>query len=57
MALMNLAFVGGLCVFWCGLAFCKSVFLSVFRYLSFLKRALYVFLSFKIYLKACKYAI
>lgn len=57
MALMNLAFVSGLCVFWCGLAFCKSVFLSVFRYLAFLKRALYVFLSFKIYLKACKYAI
>lgn len=31
--------------------------LSVFRYLAFLKRALYVFLSFRICLKACKYAI
>lgn len=26
MALINLAFMGGLCVLWCGLAFCKSVF-------------------------------
>lgn len=56
MALMNLAFMGGLCVLWCGLAFVR-VYLSVFCYLTFLKRALYVFLSFRICLKACKYAI